>query len=492
MKTSLLLKKAIWRSLAFLFILSLMSTQSIGQIVLCDWEPGGITPQNFGAFSTGNPDGQPEIIANPEMGGINTSATAFTMCKTSAADPWGGAFFDIDTITPALTFPADGDLILCIDIMMPQDGVVSLKIEGGATDDDEADFLRTPYTGNGAWEQVCFDFTGSKLVGGTYARFTVFPDREMKPVDEDCYMFDNFIMQEAASGPADEVLCDWEPSGITPQNFGAFSTGNPDGQPEIIANPDMGGINTSATVFKMCKTSAADPWGGAFFDIDTITPALTFPSEGELVLCIDIVMPQDGVVSLKIEGGATDDDEADFLRSPYTGNGAWEQVCFDFTGSKLVGGTYARFTVFPDREMKPVDEDCYMFDNLIKKAPSTTISIEGLVCDWEENGITPDQHGVFSDGNPTDTINGTVDNPNPSGINTSARVGKMCKTSSAAAWGGIWFDIDTTAGAVALLNGKSFVCLQVMMPQNGVVALKLESGTTAEAKDASLRSDYNG
>ena len=39
---------------------------------------------------------------------------------------------------------------------------------------------------------------------------------------------------------------------------------------EVVANPDMTGVNTSANVAQLTKTNGSEVWAGAFFDIERL------------------------------------------------------------------------------------------------------------------------------------------------------------------------------------------------------------------------------
>ena len=111
-----------------------------------------------------------------------------------------------------------------------------------------------------------------------------------------------------------EVLC----PPVTIINFNGGAT-------TIIDNPDMSGINTSDSVAQMQKF-ADEVFGGTRFDL----PVGVDFSQGE-AYTVKVWSPRSVEVSFKLEetgnpaGGRT-------LGQDHTGSGAWEELCFDFTG----------------------------------------------------------------------------------------------------------------------------------------------------------------
>ena len=98
----------------------------------------------------------------------------------------------------------------------------------------------------------------------------------------------------------------------------------------------------------------------------------------------------------------------------------------------------------------------------------------GLVLDFETMETTTDfqYFGSDIDG----TLNNTIDNPNPSGINTSAKVAEYVKPANSEVWAGAFSNPDPATAVDATMGGE--VCIKVHMDHIGNVALKLENSTT--------------
>lgn len=108
---------------------------------------------------------------------------------------------------------------------------------------------------------------------------------------------------------------------------------------------------------------------------------------------------------------------------------------------------------------------------------TATVSFSQItVLDFETPGTstTFQYFGSTLDG----TLNGTLANPNPIGINTSATVSEIVKPAGAEVWAGAYSNpdpsvlIDATSGSI---------CVKVHMDHIGNLALKLENSTTGGA-----------
>ena len=462
-------------------------------VTLFDWETTETSPSVNFSFGNGHfADSTFAVVDNPDNTGMNTTAKVYQWCKANDGNTWGGINF-VTTDTIDMTGTA---YTLCLDVWMPHDGNVLLKLEN-SIDDDEVDVsLVEPYTGNGAWQQVCFDYAhddadGDLAAGRRFASFTVFMDFGNTPTDDECHYFDNLIQREGGPLPKmGDVIFDWQAEDTSLVADFSFGNGHlGDSVFAIVNNPLKLGQNRSSKVYQWCKANDGNTWGGINYDkstnIDFTGTALT--------LCMDVLMPHNGNVLLKMEN-SLDDDEVDVsLVEPYTGDGAWQQVCFDYTtpdndGDVAAGRIFPSFTIFMDFGNTPAEDECHYYDNLIQvEGPELPLSGDVLV-DWEADGISVAGAGAFGNGHFADSTFAVVANPNPSGHNKSDSVYVWCKANNGNTWGGIYFDIDPP---IALLDGKTSLCLDVMMPNDGEVLLKIEKSSDGGG-DASLISNYTG
>ncbi len=417
MQTSLLIKTLM--STASLCLLLLMGVQLKAQTIV-DFEDGGLLPQKTSIFDNGATTMPEGIIDNPIKSGINTSDKVFSVCKGPGAQDWGGFWLETDTASVS-TFDLSEKTVFCIDVQQPRNGVVQFKIEGGPVDSIKT-AIRMDYTGNGEWQQICYDFAGTPADGGQFKRIAIFPARDEKPDPEECYLIDNILhLKEVPAGDNGTVLLDWDT--VDPQKASIFDQGTVVAETGKLENPNKSGINTSDNVYSMCKGPGAQPWGGFWVEVDTLDESFFDLSKGN-ELCIDVIMPVSGLVQLKVEQG-TDAGSKTAIFADYTTPNEWQQLCYDFTGTDADGLAFRRVAVFPNKDIKPDPEECYFFDNLRQRVtvvvPPSTLPGE-IVGDWETDETSP-----------TVNVAGTgvtatkVDNPLGDNINGSTNVLQYCK-----------------------------------------------------------------
>jgi hypothetical protein len=137
-----------------LFAQTTITFDTLGQ----SWVPGV-----FG----GSPDPVYSVVANPSVGGINTSATCGQLVIEATAQHWAGAFF---TELPDFTLDASN----CIVKVMVYKDVISpfnLKLEG-----PNIDQRNVSNTLINQWEELTFDY--SPHIGTAVATLTIIPDHE--------------------------------------------------------------------------------------------------------------------------------------------------------------------------------------------------------------------------------------------------------------------------------------------------------------------------
>jgi hypothetical protein len=310
-----------------LFVLSLFlfSVFAYGQVTI-DWETVG-HDWPWVLFANGPQQDSTDyaVVANPSIGGINTSANCGRINVRANADPWVGIFADV---TP-FVLTADNSkptLMVYKDIISN----CNIKLEGPGLNHD----TKVPNTVINQWEKIEFDLTAD--IGKTVNRVVIMPDfPDARTVGSMSY-FDNLEFVHTA-GPLGAVTIDFDTTG---QNFTWVSFANvPDSSIDftIVPNPDMSGINTSATVAKHIVNPTADPWAGAFTDniSFTITSGLTSPS-------IMVHKPVVSNCALKFEGPGYGHE----VKVPNTLTNQWEMLVFDFSAD--IGKEVTRVVFFPD------------------------------------------------------------------------------------------------------------------------------------------------
>ena len=130
-------------TLAFLFVFSNGFSQSLP----IDFE-NLITTADFVDFD----GGEASVITNPQMNGINTSATVAQIVRNGGAT-WAGSKI---ILTDNIDFSTDTNLSLKVFTNAPIGTTMKFKLEGGTP--TERDVVTTT---TGEWETLVWDFTGA-------------------------------------------------------------------------------------------------------------------------------------------------------------------------------------------------------------------------------------------------------------------------------------------------------------------------------------------
>ncbi len=263
-------------------------------------------------------------------------------------------------------------------------------------------------------------------------------------------------------------------SGFGDVNFGPIPA-------TVIDNPDATGINTSAKVLEINKLTDAQIWAGA-----SIPLAGAIDFSGSTTVKIKVWSPRvDTPIRFKIEDST----------SPADGNGnptvfaevevnstiasAWEELSFDMNNP--VAGTFDTTISFDTAILFPDfgtagQGELFYFDDIALAS--------GGNCDAEaEENIDPalgDINWTFKTNDfdhsfePFGDINSAiVNNPNPSGINTSCFVQSYVKTAGCQTWSGVG---KALANAIDLTTSPNKVFTMKVLAESQVteVTLRLE------------------
>lgn len=274
-----------------------------------------------------------------------------------------------------------------------------------------------------------------KFVGDPWAGGTVF--------------IDNIYFYKEPTGVVKSVIEDLEGSAPSFISFGNIAN------IEVVNNPDSSGINTSSKVGKLTKTAGAEVWAGTIFD-----PTGDIDLNSGKKLGLKVWSPKVGiVVKLKIEtadAGVT--HEVDVTTSVAN---QWEELEYDFSAAPAAD--YVNAVIFFDFG-NGGDDTVYYFDDL------SVIDESGLAAPITLHNLEENAPSFIAFGNIANIE--VIDNPDASGINTTAKVAKFVKTSGAEVWGGTIF----SAGTVLDLNAYSNISMKTWSPKSGaVVKFKIEN-----------------
>ncbi len=243
----------------------------------------------------------------------------------------------------------------------------------------------------------------------------------------------------------------------------------------IEPNPNKTGINTSNNVTKFVKPGVAEVWAGAFSNPN---PKTLIDVASNSQIKVKVHMDHIGNLTLKLEGSADGGDNW-VISVPNTKINEWEELTFDVAlpsiespNKPAKGHVYARAVLFFDfGTAGSGTEVISYFDDIILSGG------EALVCKSILDFEAASSSTVFQYfGSPLDgTTNEIINNPNPSGINTSAKVSKFLKPEVAEVWAGAFSNPNPTEIIDLVNNAK--IKIKVHMDHIGNLAMKLEGAS---------------
>lgn len=236
------------------------------------------------------------------------------------------------------------------------------------------------------------------------------------------------------------------------------------GELSRVANPDPTGINTSGFVAQMVK-NPGDPWGGSWFQLGQ-TIDLNVSTEFR----VKVWSPRAGAtLTFKIEN---ETNGGIFFEQPQTIPVAnqWTELTFDFSAANRTSA-YHKIVLIFDNGTVGTGAPNYLFyvDDIEQGSapppppparPTLPVSFEETTIDWSTQ-FTPFGGGVLS----------RIENPDRTGINTSAHVARMVKNAPEP-WGGAFFDLASPVN----LNASREFRIKVWSPREGARLLfKIEN-----------------
>ncbi|WP_170252867.1 putative Ig domain-containing protein [Colwellia echini] len=285
--------------------------------------------------------GMSEVVANPQVTGIDVSAQVVKMEKF-AGQQWGGSTLTLPT---AMVLDA-ADNTFKLKVYADRAVPVLFKLEGINKE------LSVNHTGSG-WEELTFDF-GTDAAGSLSAVTMIFDLGVMGDAENDASNW-TFYYDDLSLPTSKEV----DESGFvavgTPYDFEAAGFGgdftwavfeNDGNAPlEFVANPGSSALNDSAIVAMFTAKQAGQAWAGTETTAANTTP-FTMDASNSIVK----IMVYKSVISdvgLKFSVGAAAQGE---LKVANTKINEWEELTFDF--SSRVGSAETinidSVIVFPD------------------------------------------------------------------------------------------------------------------------------------------------
>jgi hypothetical protein len=402
-------------------------------------------------------------VANPAPNSINNSSQVG--CYTKGTSP----FSTLQVFPLPSGFSLENFAQLSIDVLSPLGGgTVQMRLTSPTQGNKEAEAeITTP----AQWETLGFDFSAFSAITDFEEVRIIFNPGTANAGQTWC--IDNLrqgvVTVDPCLGtvPVPNLIDDFEC-----QRNNDYGAGND--KLTVINNPVLVAANPSLKVGEY-KDPANDPW--------TALCAL-FPDGIDLSLYNQFSMQAygPGVVPIlfKLEGGTSPGFEIwDTLRVA----NAWNKFTVDF--SAAAGGDYKRICIFFNGGQNN-PETSYYIDNLRwQRAGYSGCLVDnqtpGLIEGWRyfANGALEAANYQFE----------IVDNPNPAGLNTSAKVGKFVKAGDALPFAGMYTFPDLEAPLK--WNGNKTIRAKVHMDHIGNFAVKVEgdavNGTQLEIPVANTK-----
>lgn len=390
-------------------------------------------------------------IANPDPSGINTSDNVGKYTKGNSAFSTLQAFLPPNFSLS--TFPQ-----LNLDVWAPA-GSTSVTMQLVSVSQGNKEVTRD-LEATEEWTTLNFDFSDHASITDFLAMNLLFDGGTAGTGV--MYFFDNLRQSVSTIDPCEGVAAvpnivdDFE----CQRNYNIFYGAD---KLEVIANPDISVINNSTKVGEFTDP-ANDPWAGLGYE--TTTPIdLSVYNQLSVQIWANKAVP----VLFKLEGGAGGVTE---VWEDISETGKWVNYLIDF--SAPVGSDYTKLVIFFDGGNEDPETNTYYVDNIRWRR----LSYNGCIDDHETAASTITNWIYFANGHleATGYQFEIVDNPNPGGINTSAKVGKFIKASDADPWAGMWSDLDAPID----FKGNKTMRGKVLMDHIGNFALKVENSAIGE------------
>ncbi len=422
-------------------------------------------------------------IANPQMNGINTSANVARMVK-NAPEVWGGSFITVGT---PIDFSANK--IFRMKVFSPRVGAkVLLKVEnltnGGIFFEKEV----TSTVAN-AWEDLAFDFRTINT-GNSYQKVVLIFDLGIAGNGSAnfTWLFDDIRLtnQMPVGVLALPVTFDLPNVNYEVTDFG----GN-------ISVPTTDPTNGANNVKRTTKSNGAQTWAGTTIGANFNAPIAFTVTRTQM--SIRVYSPAAGLrIRLKVEDKTNNTRSVETEAMTQAVN-TWETLVFDFanqsagTAAMNLTYTYDMASVFFDFGNAGTGSIFY-WDDVTFLSTNITPNYMALPITFQSTTY-PYNFVNFGGANAT-----VVNNPNPSGINTSTRVGRMVK-GAPEVWAGSFIDLVNPINFSVQRTFKVKVysprvgarlLLKVENPANGAQNYEREATTTTANAWEELTFDYTG
>src|SRR4030042_4349387 len=410
---------------------------------------------------------QPEIVANPQKGGINPSDSVMLWIKAKDGPVYAAAMTDLQTYT--INFTGDAKYMhlkmlknntdpCALQVIRTNDGYT----ESGKYLDPP---VRIPCPIPNEWVDYVFDFSDTAATNHSWSRLyfmAVMNATEeggwtKRPLDNDVNVyFDDIVIDSETAPyttplPTKTVIESFEES----INVPIWLNANEDApQPEIVANPQKGGINPSDSVMLWIKAKDSPVYAAAMTDLQTYT--INFTGDAKYMhlkmlknntdpCALQVIRTNDGYT----ESGKDLDPP---VRIPCPIPNEWVDYVFDFSDTAATNHSWSRLyfmAVMNATEeggwtKRPLDNDVNVyFDDIVidsETAPYTTpLPTKTVIESFEESINVP----IWLNANEDAPQPEIVANPQKGGINPSDSVMLWIKAKDSPVYAAAMTDLQT-------------------------------------------------
>lgn len=394
-----------------------------------------------------------ERVDNPDPSGLNTSLFVGKYTKGTSA------FSTLAAVAPsAIDISARPQYN--VDVYAPGPGTVIMQLSSVTQGNKE---VEREITEGGVWQTLSFDFSEHQSITDWESLHLIFnPGVEEEGA---MFFFDNLTQSASTVDPCEGVLPisniidDFE----CQRNRGYLAGAD---LLDVVGNP-LVSVANSSTFVGLYRDQPNEPWAPLCVDFADGMDLSSFNQLSFQVLAEEAVP-----ILLKLEGGTVSPPVE--VWTAVTTPGEWETITGDF--SSQVGTDHTRACIFFNGGVTTTEEDPYYIDNLqFAHAPFT-----GCIINFDDAAFISETWNYF----PGSESGGfeLVDNPDPSGINTSAKVGKAIeKATGEQPWQGMF----TNLPAPIVFGDDKIVTMKVWSPKITTVTMKLEAPLNPNAPPSS-------
>lgn len=405
------------------------------------------------------------VIENPAPDAVNDSPNIGSYTRASS---------NFSTLSAVLPNGIDlvGNPQLNLDVWAPAGATtVTLQLQSGL---EGARSVEVPLTTNEAWETLSFDFSASEnITDFGEVRILFDPNTD----GTGTYFFDNLLQGEstvdACAGvePIATFVDDFDCQRNIPTNTGDLA---------VIRNPDESPENNSLNVGQY--TDPFDAFSALVYNFET---PIDLSTNNQLF--VQIWSPEIVPLGFKLEdseGGAPPVE----IVTNVTATESWVTYQIDF--SDQAGTDFRRLVIFFNFGEVQTEQLVYFIDNIeFRRAPFTN----DCVADFERPDLTLADWNYFANGDLGGAQPMVVENPDQSGINTSATVLAFEENVTDGDAGGV----QPFAGAftrpdapIQLVPGMKSATMKVWMPVAGSFVFKVEGGIDGAPNSGDRFADY--